>query len=81
MFSFDVKIVKFENPTEVWFQVLVIKYFIGIPYSKTYHSTGYGEHTKSVKYYTYESAKNSKFKIYNMLRLKYNTKTTKTVLD
>ena len=65
MFSFDVKIVKFENPTEVWFQVMVIKYFIGIPYSKTYHSTGYGEHTKSVKYDTLNRQKivNLKFTI------------------
>jgi len=81
MFSFDVKIVKFENPSETWFQIMVIKYFVGIPYSRTYHSTGYGEHTKPIKYDTYESTKNSKFKIYNMLKMKYNTKTTKTVMD
>jgi len=81
MFSFDVKIVKFENPSNVWFQVLIIKYFIGIPYSKIYHSTGYGEHTKSVKYNTYDEAKKDKYKLYDLLSIKYNTKTTKTILD
>jgi hypothetical protein len=81
MFSFDVKTVKFENPSETWFQVMVIKYIFGIPYSKSYHSTGYGEHEKPIKYDTYEEAKKDNIKLYNMLKVKYNTKTTKTILD
>lgn len=81
MFKFDVKIVKFENSDIRWFQILVIKYFIGIPYSKTYHTTGYGEHTRPVQYFNYDSAKKDSDKIYELLRRKYHTKTTKTILD
>jgi hypothetical protein len=81
MFNFDVKIVKFENPSETWFQVLIIKFIFGIPYYKTYHTTGYGEHTRDIKYDTYDDAKKDKIRLHNMLKTKYNTKTTKTVMD
>jgi hypothetical protein len=81
MFSFDVKTVKFENPNETWFQVMVVKYIFGIPYSKSYHSTGYGEHEKPIKYDTYEKAKNDNTKLYKKLKVMYHTKTVKTILD
>lgn len=81
MFSFDVKTVRFENPSEAWYQLMIVRYFFGIPFSKTYHSTGYGEHERPVKYESYEDAKNDNFKLYNKLKVKYHTKTTKTVLD
>lgn len=81
MFSFDVKTVKFENPSETWFQVMVIKYIFGIPYSKSYHSTGYGEHEKPIKYDTYENAKNDNTKLDKKLKVMYHTKTVKTILD
>jgi len=81
MFSFDVKTVKFENPSETWFQVMVVKYIFGIPYSKSYHSTGYGEHEKPIKYDTYEDAKNDNTKLNKKLKVMYHTKTVKTILD
>jgi len=81
MFSFDVKTVKFENPSETWFQVMVVKYIFGIPYSKSYHSTGYGEHEKPIKYDTYENAKNDNTKLDKKLKVMYHTKTVKTILD
>jgi hypothetical protein len=81
MFSFDVKIVKFENPSETWYQLMFVKYILGIPYYKSYYSTGYGVHEKPRTYSNYESAKKDKHTIYNMFNVKYNTKTIKTILD
>ena len=81
MFRFDVKIVKFENPSQTWFQILIIKFILGVPYYKTYHTTGYGEHTRPIKYSSYDDANVDKLKLYNMLKVKYNSKTTKTIID
>ena len=81
MFSFDVKIVKFENPSETWFQIMIVKFILGIPYYKTYHSTGYGEHTKPVKYDSYYGASGDKVKLHNMLKVKFHSKTKKTIMD
>lgn len=81
MFTFDVKIVKFENPSDTWFQVLIVKYILGIPYYKTYHSTGYGEHTKPVRYNSYYEASGDKVKLHNMLKVKFHSKTKKTIMD
>lgn len=81
MLTFDVKTVRFENPSETWYQLMIVKYFIGIPFNRTYHSTGYGEHERPVKYESYEEAKNDNTKLYNKIKVKYHTKTTKTILD
>lgn len=36
MFDFDVKIVRFENPSETWYQLLIVKYFYGIPIGRAH---------------------------------------------
>ena len=81
MFDFDVKIVRFDNPSETWYQLLIVKYFYGIPYNKKYHNNGYGDFYKSVKYDSYADASDDRNNLRNKLRKKYYTKTRKTVLD
>lgn len=81
MFSFDLKIVKFENPADTWYQIRITKYFLGFRYSRTYYSTGYGEHTKPVKYHDIESAKKDEKSLFERLEVNYNTKTKITVIQ
>ena len=81
MLKFTVKIIKFENPTSTWYQLKVVRYFMGIPYWSGYHSTGYGVHSKPVKFDTVMSAKESKEKLYKRIKDKYYTKTTETIVE
>jgi len=81
MFSFNIKIVKLENPTSTWYQLKVVKYFVSIPYSSDYHSTGYGSHSKPIKFDTFMSAKESKEKLYKRIKDKYYTKTIETIVE
>ena len=81
MFKFNVKIIKFENPTSTWFQVQIIRYFLFIPYYSEYHSKGYGIYTKPIKYDTVLSAKEIKEKLYKRLKNKYYTKTKETTIE
>lgn len=81
MFGFKVKIIKFEKPNSTWYQLKVIRYFLGFPYSSEYHSTGYGEHTKSVKFDSVILAKEFKEKLYKRIKDKYYTTTKETVVE